>query len=391
MEDGQSTRKQMEWRDALVYVLAKVMLEDSNVDFFLNQKTLGPDTLEKLRHHLMILVFFKPDSDTNPQLFAHMEYAFRKWWRVWERIEHLYKERDLRLHYNEIHSNPQKERNSKRWRYSRNQKMNRGRRSNKQIIEDAQCSIANHITKSRNFEEEVLQEVPKLIELFNNFIKNEIKRSTSYQTIKKREPLKFRLNQLCNEGSLALFAETVLEELPIEALSMPRYEWDSLVEWVFTCEAAKHLALLMEGWERRVDLIDRYAYVEIRFLQYGCNTENIHSFEHVFSFLKLVEWFESYTLLGRSKEDGTVSQRALPTPSNTSILHTHYRELPTFSDDKKQIIDFLYYETVRVARETTVRKKEMLSVTMALHTRLGSESLIHALSAELFNMIFCML
>lgn len=213
--------------------------------------------------------------------------------------------------------------------------------------------------------------------------------------------LKSRLLTLINLNAKAAFSDIVLNELPHVARFMPRREWEALLEWVFlsSIECMKDDDMIFHTGRSNFSpcVKQRLKLSEFR-----------SRMECMRCFVELTKVFEEFKQPDRrmlsTRSEIEIAMHfhrfdvwrlnRILTSTCTFCIDTddlHFEEVFGRPSPSKTAIQFLYYETVRVAMEIRRRNDAMGAVSMALHGRLGAESFMGALQPELIQKIFVFL
>ena len=413
-----------------------MIVDDRFVHFISTEQTLGPNVCEKIREQLISLIFLSSDFPGYMPSVSSMSKLYQDWryvkWAILQSIQFSEDNIWNARQYEEIHLEP-KCFNEFLLHGAMYTNLKTTGYSDRQIIEEVQSIIIQHINWTEFYQKEIICSIKEPIESFDRLILDSGGRKIREAWLRRRSGenlLRSRLQRLADTNCLALFADTVIQELPLAVQNMPKCEWDALVEWIFTCDAAVKLMLLMMGWE---DNNQWFVHVETTLLQ----TEHVYlnfgmRAENVYTFLKFMELFESYNMNRRPMKSvfalvrdcykrefsSTHSSMLQSVRDKYRLNYTHCMFCPISNDPGKfkwmrlheiptrlheiptrtitpeidhRINGFLFYEIIRVARESKKRKEVMLATSMALHPRLGENAFIRRLGADVFGMIFRML
>ena len=350
------TYEQMRSRNTLLFHLTRVVIEDQNVNIFLENNALGQDSLDKLykqRHALLSLQFLSGIPD---ETFLEMDVLSQKWKEVLKKIIGMC---DGKL----------------------------------SSYEDICQSIAENI---KAFDTNIYE---RHSDFFNFYL--------SPKYFFKSTQLKIRLQECFKENNIAMIANIVITELPWKVLHLPRREWENLLEWIFTRVEIDGFLVQMAGFNTNSDWS---AQIEDVLTRIGANTQ-AYCVENVICFLDLARTYKKYHVLERNSTHYRdywtfyeITYKMHDRKAYCSIMLTHHSSLCLPSGEVQIFrisdsllrcdlieVEFLFDETIRVAREAKKRKDAMIAVTMAMHDRLGKDSAMRVLGAEMVNMIFCML
>ena len=433
----------------LMTSLARCGFEENITDFILNEELFGPMGLEKIRDQMITLMAFKPGFSANPfRLYQGMKEANDKLKSVAENLEFRKSCIDMDDYYMQdykiIHGDPRGSLNCSissksyvsiwnvrlrdagyTYEFSdniRSEILNSFFESDSEIIEEAQNIIIENKTKIQCLKKESIHSI---LDAFNHFDDFSSEILTGFNrlitTIKTRnttfESLKLYLQDLCDKGLFVVFAETVVCELPHMVLSLTKDEWDTLVEWAFTNQA-------IVDWMRQMTNDGLLLPISTQRIMDHVNQmirnrpELPKQFQLGVVRIDYVAWFLGFAHAFSKCKSHDLNAKHYSSNDLSVVLHFGLHELNRIGEYKNSWIlpnqwnleamtkkmdndilskneartTFLYYEISRVAIDTRkTQEKVIFAVSTALHQRLGEKSLIHALSTELFHMIFCML
>ena len=345
-------------RNHLLFHLTRVLMEGQHVDIFLNHDALGQNGLDKLyeqRHVLLSLQFL---SGIPKETFLEMDALSGKWERVL-----------------------------------------------KEIMEACECKSSSYEAICQCIQENIKAFDTNIYERHSDFFNFYL----SPKQFFKLTPLKTRLQEFFKENNIAMIADIVINELPWKVLHLPRRQWEDFVEWIFTRVEIDEFLVQMAGFKTSFDCSYQNEYVLTRI---GVNAQ-VYRVENVICFLKLARTYKEYSMLelqlGSIEFDHFwmyhfMTHRMFQCKSfcHDKLKYSYSLCLPSGEVKKIEMYDpyvwydcielgFLFDETARIANESKTRKDSMIAVTMAMHDRLGKDSAMRVLGAEMVNMIFCML